>query len=300
MPVIGFLSAASPGLYAHLLRAFRQGLSETGFVEGRNVTIEFRWAEGQTDRIPAFAADLVRHQVAVMAVGGVPAAQAAKSATPTIPIVFSISANPVEIGLVASLNRPGGNVTGHTSMNVELGPKRLEMLREMVPNATIMAALVNPASAANAEAQSKNLQEAARLLGLQLHILHVSTEHDFDDAFESLVRLKAGALVVGTDTLFIARREQLIALTHRHAVPTIFPFPEFVAAGGLMAYSASVTETYRQVGNYTGRILKGDKPADLPVQQATRIELIINIKTAKALGLTIPLPLIGRTDEWIE
>jgi putative ABC transport system substrate-binding protein len=298
-PVIGFLNSASPGPYAPFVAAFRQGLSETGFIEGRNVTIEYRWAEGQYNRLPAMAADLIRRQVTVIAAGGAPAAPVAKASTTTIPIVFSIAGDPVEIGLVASLNRPGGNLTGVTNLAVELVPKRLELLRELVPTATIIAALVNPTSP-YAESQSRDLQAAARTLGLQLHILHASTEREFDGVFATLVQLRAGALAISTDVFFNNPSERLAALALRYAVPTIYQNREFAAAGGLMSYGGSNIDSYRLVGGYTGRILKGEKPADLPVQQATRVELVINMKTAKALGLTFPLTLLGRADEVIE
>jgi putative ABC transport system substrate-binding protein len=301
MPVIGFLGSASPDVYAHRMRAFRQGLKEAGYVEGQNVGIEYRWAEGQNNRLPALAADLVHRQVAVIAAtGGTPSAMAAKAATATIPIVFGIAADPVAIGLVASLNRPGGNVTGVTNLNVEIGPKRLELLRELLPTATIIALLLNPTSPSIAEPFSRALQPAARALGMQLHVLHASTDRDFDTVFAALVQLRAGALVIGPDTFFNTRSEQLAALSLRHAVPAIYQYRRFAAAGGLMSYGSDETEYYRLVGIYAGKILKGEKPADLPVVQSTKVELIINFKTAKALGLTVPLPLLGRADEVIE
>jgi putative tryptophan/tyrosine transport system substrate-binding protein len=300
MPVIGFLSSASPDTYTDRLRAFRRGLSEAGYVEGRNVAIEYRWADGQYDRLPALAADLVRRQVTVIAATGtVPSVLAAAAATTTIPIVGTMAVDPVKTGLVASLSRPGGNVTGASNLNVELGPKRLELLHELVPTATIIALLVNPANAA-AVTQTSDLQAAGGTLGLQVHVLHASTERDFDTVFTSLAQLRAGGLVIAGDGFLISRSEQLAALAMRYAVPTIFQYREFVAAGGLMSYGGSFTDTYRLVGAYTGRILKGEKPSDLPVQQATRIELIINMKTAKALGLTFPITLLGRADEVIE
>jgi len=301
MPVIGFLSSASPDRYAHVVRAFRQGLSETGHVEGRNVAIEFRWADDQNDRLPGLAADLVRRQVSVIAApGSTPAALAAKAATATIPIVFQVGIDPVAAGLVASLARPGGNVTGVTNLNTELGPKRLELLRELMPTANIIALLVNPTSPLIAETASRDLQSAARTFGLQLHILHASTERDFDTVFATLVQLRASALVIAPDTFFISRSEQLAALTVRHAVPAITQFREFAAAGGLMSYGGSFTDSARQVGVYTGRVLKGEKPADLPVQQVTKVELIINLNAAKALGLEVSPMLLGRADEVIE
>jgi putative ABC transport system substrate-binding protein len=298
MPVVGFLNSRAPGVDAHLLAAFHLGLNEAGYVEGRNVAIEYRFAEGQYDRLPAMAADLVRRQVAVIAANG-PAVVAAKAATATIPIVFSVGLDPVALGLVASLNRPGGNLTGVTVLFDEIGPKRLELLHELVPTATIIALLLNP-TYPSAENQSRDLQTAARTLGLQLHVLHASTERDFDTAFATMVRLRAGALVIGNDPFFNSRSEQLAALSVRHAMPTIFQNREFAAAGGLMSYGGSIADTYRVVGVYTGRILQGEKPADLPVQQVTKVEMIVNLKAAKALGLKVPLSLLGRADEVIE
>jgi putative ABC transport system substrate-binding protein len=300
MPVIGFLNGGSPDLFADRVRAFRQGLSEIGHVEGRNVAIEYRWADGQYDRLPALAADLVRRQVTVIAAADGPSsALAAKAATTTIPIVFRVGVNPVELGLVASLNRPGGNVTGVTTLNVEVGPKRLELLHELLPTATVVALLVNPTTPA-AQTRSRDMQAAARLLGLQLHVLHATTEPDFDTVFTTLAQLRAGGLVIGPDVFFGNRSEKLAALTIRHAVPTIYQFRQFAAAGGLMSYGGSATDSYGQAGVYTGRVLKGEKPADLPVQQGTKVELIINLKTARTLGITFPLTLLGRADEVIE
>ena len=300
MPVIGLLGSASPDLWTDRLRAFRRGLSETGYVEDRNVAIEYRWAEGQNDRLPALAADLVRRKVAVISVlGGTVGALAAKAATTTIPIVLFSAGDPVMMGLVASLNRPGGNVTGVSDLSAQLGSKRLELLHELVPTATTIALLVNPTNPL-AETQSKDLQAAARALGLELHILHAGTEREFDTVFATVAQLRAGALVIGVDGFFTDRMEQLAALTVRHAVPTIYINREFAAAGGLISYGGSRADAYRLVGIYTGRILKGEKPADLPVQQATKVELFINFKTAKALGLTVPLSLLGRADEVIE
>jgi ABC-type uncharacterized transport system substrate-binding protein len=301
VPVIGFLSNASPDAYTIRLRAFRQGLKEAGYVEGQNVEIEYRWAEGHNSRLPALAAELIRRQVAVIvAAGGTPAAMVAKAATTTIPIVFGVAVDPVETGLVASLHRPGGNLTGVTNLNVEVGPKRLELVHELLPTATIIAVLVNPTSPSIADLFSRAMQQAAQTLGLQLHILHASTDGDFDKVFASVVQVRAGALVISPDVFFNTRSEQLAALSLRHAVPAIYQYHPFAAAGGLMSYGSDETEYYRLVGTYAGRILKGEKPADLPVVQSTKVELIINLKTAEALGLTIPLPLIGRADEVIE
>jgi ABC-type uncharacterized transport system substrate-binding protein len=298
IPVVGFLNSASSELYAGQLSAFRQGLSDAGYVEGRNVAIELRWAENQYERLPALAADLVRRQVAVIAVNN-PAALPAKAATKTIPIVFTVGFDPVALGLVASLNRPGGNLTGVTSLNIEMGPKRLDVLHEAAPAATIIALLINPKNS-NAEAMSSELRAAARTRGLQLHILHASREGDLDAVFPALDQARAGALLIGTDPVFIGLSEQLAVLALRHAVPTMFQNREFVVAGGLMSYGGNVADQFRQVGVYTGRILKGEKPAELPVQQATKIELIINLKTAKKLGINLPNTLIGRADEVIE
>jgi putative tryptophan/tyrosine transport system substrate-binding protein len=301
MPVIGFLSAYSLDQNVHSVRAFRQGLSETSYVEGRNLAIEFRWADGQNDRLPALVADLVRRQVsAIVTHGSTPAALAAKAATATIPIVFEVGVDPVASGLVASLARPGGNLTGVTSLNIELMSKRLELLRELMPSATIFALLVNPTSPLITDAVSRDLRSAAHALGLQLHILHASTERGLDTAFATLVQLRAGALVIAPDAFFINRSDQLAALTVRHAMPAITQYREFAAAGGLMTYGGSYTEPARLLGGYTGRILKGAKLADLPVQQITKVELVINLKTAKALGLTVPPMLLARADEVIE
>jgi putative ABC transport system substrate-binding protein len=300
MPVIGYLGAQSPAAFASRVRAFRQGLGETGYAEGRNVAIEFRWAEGQHDRLPGLAADLVAHQVAVIvAPGGAPAALAAKSATTTIPIVFEMGADPIAMGLVGSLNRPEGNVTGVSSLNVEVTPKRLEILHELIPTAAVVAVLVNPTSP-TADSQLRDLQAAARALGLQLHVLKASTERDFATVFATLLQLRAGGLVVASDTFFATHGEQLAALTVRHAVPAIHQSRDFSIAGGLVSYGGSFVESHRQAGVYTGRIIKGAKPADLPVQQVTKVELFINLKTAKALGLTVPSSLLARANEVIE
>jgi putative ABC transport system substrate-binding protein len=300
-PVIGYLGGASPELFASRLRAFHQGLSENGYVEGRNLTIEYRWAEGHYDRIPALIADLVRRQVAVIAApGSTPAAVAAKAATASIPIVFVTATDPVAAGLIASLSRPGGNLTGVAALALELGPKQLELMRDAVPSATAIALLVNPAVPLLAETQARDLQATARTLGLQLHVLHARAASDFDEVFATLDHLRPGGRVIGGEALFTARSEQLAALALRHAMPAIYQFREFAAAGGLMSYGASVTDAHRLAGVYTGRILKGEKPADLPVQQSTKVELAINLKTAKALNLTFPLSLLGRADEVIE
>ena len=282
------------------LRAFHHGLRGTGHVEGENVAIEYRWAENQNDRLPALAADLVRRQVAVIAANSTPAALAAKAATATIPIVFSTAADPVQLGLVRSLSRPGGNMTGVTTLGVEVGPKRLELLHELVPTATTMALLVNPTSPALSEPTTRDVQAAARARGLKIHVLHASTELEFDTVFATLIQLRADVLVIGPDALFTGRAEALGALALRHRVPAIYQYPEFTAAGGLMSYGGSLADAYREAGVYVGRILKGEKPTDLPVQQFTKVELIINLKTARALGLTVPLPLSGRADELIE
>jgi putative tryptophan/tyrosine transport system substrate-binding protein len=301
MPVIGFLSSTSPHLYEHRLRPFGQGLKEAGYVDGQNVEIDYRWAEGQHDRLPALAAQLVQRRVAVIvAAGGTPSAVAAKAATATIPIVFGVAVDPVEVGLVASLSRPGGNVTGVTNLNVEVGPKRLELLRELLPSVTVIAVLVNPASPAIADPFVRGMQAAARTLGLQLHVLHASTERDFDTVFATLVQLRAGALVLGPDIFFNARSEQLAALTIRHAVPAIFQYRQYVAAGGLLSYGTAEKEYYRLVGVYTGRILKGANPADLPIEQPKNFELILHAGRAKAIGLTIPSAMLIRADRVIE
>jgi putative tryptophan/tyrosine transport system substrate-binding protein len=300
MPSIGFLNAASPQGYARQLSAFLKGLGESGYVEGQNVAIEYRFAEGRIDRLPAMAADLVERHVTVIAATTTSAALAAKAATTTVPIVFETAADPVKLGLVASLNRPGGNVTGVTQSNVEVAPKRLQLLHELLPTASIMALLVNPADPALAEPQVSGVLSAANGLGLKLHVLNASTELDIDAIFAKLIELRASGLVITSDPLFTSRSEQLAALSVQHAVPAVYAWREFAAAGGLLSYGATVTDAYRLAGIYTGRILKGDKPTDLPVQQSTKVEMYINLKTAKALGLSIPLPLLGRADEVIE
>jgi putative ABC transport system substrate-binding protein len=300
LPVIGFLDAGSADAAAHYAAAFREGLRETGYVVGRDVAIEYRWAEGRFDRLPILTADLVRRQVAVIvAGGGAPAALAAKAATATIPIVFQMGDDPVKFGLVPSLNRPGGNITGQSAQNAELGPKRLELLHEVVPAATTLALLVNPTNL-NAETLSSDLHAAARTLGLQLQVLHASAEREIDAVFTTLLQLQAGGLMIGHDAFFNSQSERLATLALRRAMPTIYQFREFAAAGGLMSYGTDLADSYRQTGVYAGRILKGEKPGDLPILQPTKFELFINLKTAKSLGLTVPPTLLARADEVIE
>ena len=301
LPVIGFLNGASADLYAQFVRAFHRGLGETGYVEGRNVAIEYRWADGQYDRLPGLAADLIRRQVAVLAATSTPAALAARAANTTIPIVFTTGSDPVRLGLVASLNRPGGNITGATQLNMEVAPKRLELLHELLPTATDIAVLVNPANPLVAQTETRALEAAAGTLGLKLHVLNASTERELDTVFASMAKARVSGLVIGTgDAFFNSRSRQLGALASRHALPAIYQGREFAAAGGLVSYGGSVADSYRLAGAYTGRILKGEKPADLPVQQSTKVEMIINLKSAKALGITVSLPLLGRADEVIE
>ena len=301
MPVIGFLSAYPHDSFArHILAAFHRGLNELGYFEGRNVAIAYRWSADEYDRLPAFAADLVRSGVSVIVASTSPAVPVAKAASSTIPIVFSMGGDPVRDSLVASLSRPGGNLTGVTTLNVELGPKRLELMHELVPTTTVLGLLINPTNFAQSEILSRDVQAAARSVGLELHVLRASTEGDLDAVFESLSQLRVGALVIGADPFFNSRSEQLAALALRYAVPAIYQYRPFAAAGGLMSYGGNIAESYRQVGVYVGRILKGENPADLPVQQFTKVELILNLKTAKALGLTVPLTLLGRADEVIE
>jgi putative tryptophan/tyrosine transport system substrate-binding protein len=300
MPVVGFLNFTSPDGYRPMVNAFRQGLQAAGYVEGRNVAIEYRWADGQIDRLPAMMADLVHRQVAVIAATTTAAALAAKAVATTIPIVFTTAGDPVQLGLVASMNRPGGNITGVSQLIAEVAPKRLEVLHELVPTARVTGLLVNRADTALAQPQLRALQSAADTLGLDLQVVNASSEHEFDAAFANLIRLRAGGLVISADPVFVHGMEQLVALTIRHALPAVSYSREFAAAGGLASYGGAITESYRLAGIYTGRILKGETPADLPVQQSTKVELIINLKTAKALGLTVPLPLIARADEVIE
>jgi putative ABC transport system substrate-binding protein len=298
IPVIGFLNGASPAGYAPMVSAFHQGLKEVGYVEGQNVAIEYRWASGQYDRLPALVGDLIRRQVSVIA-ANTPANLVAKSATSTIPIVFTTGDDPVQIGLVASLSRPGGNVTGATQLGGEVTPKRVELAHQLFPTATTVALLVNPTNPRDKTLISAS-QAAAAALGLQLNVLHASTEAELDDAFNTFSQTRAGALVIGPDTFFISHSELLATLAIRHLVPAIYEFPQFVAAGGLASYGGSVTESYRLAGVYAGRILKGEKPADLPVQESTKVELLINLKTAKILGITVPPQIVARADEVIE
>jgi putative tryptophan/tyrosine transport system substrate-binding protein len=298
MPVIGFVNSASPRGYPPL-SAFLKGLAETGFVEGRDVSVEYRWAEGQYERLPALVADLVQRKVSVIAATSTPAALAAKAATTTMPVVFTTSGDPVRLGLVSGLSKPGGNLTGATLLNVEVAPKRLELMHEVLPTATSVALLVNPPDPLT-EPVSRETSAAAATLGLKLQVLRASSEQDLAAVFASLNQLRAGALVIASDAFFSSRGEELGRLALRHRVPAIYQYPQFTAAGGLMSYGGNVAESYRLAGVYVGRILKGEKPADLPVQEVTKVELIINLKTAKTLGLTVPLPLLGRADQVIE
>jgi ABC-type uncharacterized transport system substrate-binding protein len=297
--LIGFLNGASPEGYAPYVAAFRQGLKEAGYVEGQNVTIEYRWAEGQYDRLPALAADLVRRNVTVIAATTTPAAQAAKALTSTVPIVFTTGDDPIKLGLVASFNRPGGNATGVSHLIGELGSKRLGLLRELLPGITVITTLLNP-NFPGAERQLRDAEAAAGALGLQLIVLRASTEREIDAAFATMAQQGASALVVGGDPSFVARREQIVALAARHAIPTIYPVRDFAVAGGLMSYGTDFADAYRQAGVYTGRIVRGEKPADLPVQRSTKFELVINLKTARTLGVTIPAGVLSIADEVIE
>jgi putative ABC transport system substrate-binding protein len=300
IPVIGLLADLSAADFAPYVEAVHRGLKEIGYVEGQNLAIEYRWADGHHDRLLALALDLVRRRVDVIVAMSTPSSHAAKAATATIPIVFYAGTDPVASGFVASLNRPGGNLTGIFNANVRLVPKRLELLHEAVPAAGAIALLVNPANRALAEPAISQLQAVAPTLGIKLHVLNASADHEIEPAFDTLVKLQVGALVIGTDGLFVARVEKLGELTVRHAIPAIFHYRPFVASGGLMSYGGSLSELYASIGAYAGRILKGEKPADLPVQQSPKVELIINLRTARALGITMPLPLLGRADELIE
>jgi putative ABC transport system substrate-binding protein len=299
IPVVGFLDSSSPEVFVPYVAAFRRGLNEAGFTEGRNLAIEFRWAEGRYDRLPALAGELVRFPVAVLAATGVTAALAAKASTSTIPVVFQTGGDPVEFGLVASLSHPGGNVTGVVSLGKQLAPKQFELLHELVPNADPIAYLVNPNNAV-AKSDTGNVREAALVKGVPLQIVEASSESEIDAAFATLVQRHAGALVIQVDPFLDGRRAQIVALAARHAIPAVASHPEFPASGGLISYGTSLADAYRLEGAYTGRILKGTKPADLPVQQSVKIEMVINLKTAKALGLTVPQSLLARADEVIE
>jgi putative tryptophan/tyrosine transport system substrate-binding protein len=300
VPVVAWLGSTSPAPNADILLAFRRGLKEVGYVEGQNVAIEHRWAEGQFNRLPELAADLVRRQVAVIALGSTAAALAATAATETIPVVFVVGTDPVTAGLVASLNRPGGNLTGVSILNVEVTPKRLELLHELAPSATTVALLVNPTNP-HAVPETREAQVAAHTLGVRLHVLNASNEKEIDRAFTALVEQRIGALLVGGDPVFRAGlRDHLVTLAARHRVPALYGYREVTAAGGLMSYGASITDAHRLAGIYTGRILNGEKPRDLPVQQSTKVELVINLKTASALGLKISPTLLARADEVIE
>jgi putative tryptophan/tyrosine transport system substrate-binding protein len=301
MPVIGFLGSETADNWADRLAAFRQGLNATGYVEGRNVGIEYRWAEGHNDRLPALAVDLVQSNVSVLvALGGTASVVAAKTATTTIPVVFRMATDPVEAGFVASLNRPGGNITGVTTMGVQLGSKQLELLHELAPAVSVIALLVNPTNPTIARIESRDIPAAARKLDLELHVLNASTEGDFDPVFARMKELRVGGLIVGADTFLNTRSAQLAALAVRHALPSISPYRQFTSAGGLMSYGANIEGASRQAGIYTGRILKGERPADLPIEQPTIFELVINFRSAKALGLSVSPTLLSRADEVIE
>ena len=300
MPVIGYIHPTSPAESANLLAAFRNGLMEAGYVENQNIAIEFRWAERQYDRLPALADDLVRrHVAAIVAVGGDPVVLAAKQATTTVPVIFNTGSDPVKLGIVASLNRPGGNITGVAQLTGELGVKQLELLRELVPTAETIGLLANPNNSAS-ESRLREVQSAARILGRNIHVVNAVSESDLDTAFESMAKLRLGAFLIVGDSILLSRRNQIVALAARYALPAIYSRREFAEAGGLMSYGGSITESYHLVGQATGRVLKGTKPGDLPVQQFTKVELVINLKTAKALGLTVPPTLLARVDEVIE
>jgi putative tryptophan/tyrosine transport system substrate-binding protein len=299
MPVVGFLHYGSPSTFAHVAEAARRGLKEAGYVEGQNVAIEYRWANGHYDRLPALVADLVRRQVTVITAGGTVAARAAKEATASIPVVFTSGADPVWSGLVASLSRPGVNLTGASLIANEMAVKRLELTRELLPHARAVAMIVNP-NYPGADSEMAEVEVAGRIIGLQIEKATADGEHDLDAAFASLAQRPVDAVMVGTDGFLITRRDQIVALASRYAIPGIYPFVDFPEAGGLMSYGASLSDAYRQAGVYAGRILKGAKPADLPVQQPTKFELVINLQTAKALGLTIPPMIIARAEQVIE
>ena len=299
MPVIGFLSPRASGDVPQLMAAVRQGLKDSGYIEGQNVTIEYRFAGHQNERLAALAADLVHRQVTVIVATAAPAAVAARAATTSLPIIFEMGDDPIRLGLVASLDRPGGNITGVTQLNREVAPKRLELLHELLPTVSVMALLANPTDTSSA-ILSNNAMSVAHTLGLELHVVNASTERDFDSVFVNLIKLRAGGLVINPDAFFSARSEQLAALALRHAVPAVFENREFVAAGGLASYGGSLSDAYRLAGVYAARVLKGEKPSDLPVQQSTKVELYINLKTVKALGVSVPIPILGRADEVIE
>jgi putative tryptophan/tyrosine transport system substrate-binding protein len=301
MPVVGFLNAASPQGFPRQLAAFLKGLGEAGYIDGRNVVIQYRWGEGHNDRLPAMAADLVRNRVTVIVATSTPAALAAKTATSTIPIVFETGGDPIELGLVSSLSRPGGNATGAATLTVKtLAAKGLELLHELIPQARVIGLMVNPTNPTGAQFQEKEVLSYARTLGVEMHVLNASSEGDFEGVFAKLVELRATGLVISADAFFSSQSQRLAGLAVRHAIPALYSRREFPMAGGLVSYGSDVVEAYRLAGIYTGRVLKGEKPADLPVQQATKVELVINLKAAHALGVTVPLPLIGRADEVIE
>jgi putative tryptophan/tyrosine transport system substrate-binding protein len=300
MPVVGFLGAPSAGPYERYVAAVHQGLKEVGYIEHQNVAIEYRWVDGQYDRLPALAADLISRRAAVIVpIGGAPATVAAKAATSTIPIVFNLGADPIGLGLITNLNRPGGNLTGIAMMNLEIETKRLELLHELAPASTSVAVLLNPSNA-QAQTQEREAQAAARVIGRKLLVLKAATEREIESAFATLVREQAGALLVGADTFFNSQAILFVVLTARHAIPTIYPFKSSVDAGGLMSYGTSLLDAYRQTGVYAGRVLKGEKPGDLPIVQPTKFELVINLKTARAVGIAIPPTLLARADEVIE
>jgi len=300
MPVVGYLSGYAPDEGESRAAAFRRGLQESGYVVGQNVAIEYRWAEDQIDRLPALAAELVRRHVTVIAATTTPASIAAQATTTTIPIIFETGSDPVRLGLVANLNQPGGNVTGVVNLTVEITPKRLELLHELLPTTNVMALLINPADRALAQAQAREVLSAAHKLGLKLHVLNASSEQEFDGVFADVKRLRVGGLVIGAGSVFLRSLNKLAALTIRHAVPTISPNRDFPVAGGLMSYGSDTLESYRLAGSYTGRVLKGENPAELPVLQATKFSLVINLTTAKSLGINVPPSMQARADEMIE
>jgi len=300
LPVIGYLTSGSSESDALILAAFQQGLNESGYVEGKNVEIEYRWGAYRYDKMPEMAADLAKRKVvAIAAIGGTPTALIAKAATSTVPVVFYLGIDPIKSGLVASLNRPGGNMTGVAALQADLVSKRVQFLRELVPNTTAFALLVNPMNPYT-EAETRGMNESVRSFGLQLNVLHASTPSEIGGAFETLANLRAGALVVSADTYLLSRRQQIVAMAARNGLPAMYPWREYADTGGLMCYGPNLSEAYRRVGNYVGRILKGAKPAELPVEQTTKVEFVINLKSAKTLNLTFPVTLLGRADEVIE